>query len=194
MASPDSSSSPKKVEDHTAFQLGDYTWKELHEDMERDHFAGTFGGMQQQTHSTAEQGANTGATIDAAAGADDREAAASEPARLALSQAFHKHATHDGKQTHSRLEGMTRTGGIRQWRRREEGSRGAAVEMHRSLSWLLRARRVRSPRCAAHNAAYHGLAGIRAGVNMAEFHKKRSPDEFYVRCAAQTQRKAQLPS
>jgi hypothetical protein len=31
----------------------------------------------------------------------------------------------------------------------------------------------------AHNAAYHGLAGIRAGVNMAEFHKKRSPDEFY---------------
>lgn len=32
----------------------------------------------------------------------------------------------------------------------------------------------------AHNAAYHGLAGIRAGVNMAEFHKKRSPDEFFV--------------
>lgn len=33
---------------------------------------------------------------------------------------------------------------------------------------------------SAHNAAYHGLAGIRAGVNMAEFHKKRSPDEFYM--------------
>jgi len=32
----------------------------------------------------------------------------------------------------------------------------------------------------AHNAAFHGLAGVRAGVNMAEFHKKRSPDEFYI--------------
>lgn len=71
---PDSASS-KKVEDHTAFKLGDYTWKEMHADMEADNFAGTYG---------------------------------------------------------------------------------------------------------AHNAAYHGLAGIRAGVNMAEFHKKRSPDEFYV--------------
>lgn len=39
---------------------------------------------------------------------------------------------------------------------------------------------VPSALCSAHNAAYHGLAGIRAGVNMAEFHKKRSPDEFYV--------------
>lgn len=33
----------------------------------------------------------------------------------------------------------------------------------------------------AHNAAYHGLAGIRAGVDMAQFHSKRSPDEFYVK-------------
>ena len=32
----------------------------------------------------------------------------------------------------------------------------------------------------AHNAAYHGLAGIRAGVDMSKFHSKRSPDEFYV--------------
>lgn len=32
----------------------------------------------------------------------------------------------------------------------------------------------------AHNAAYHALAGIRAGVNMADYHTKRSPDEFYV--------------
>ena len=32
----------------------------------------------------------------------------------------------------------------------------------------------------ADNAAYHGLAGIRAGVDMSRFHSKRSPDEFYV--------------
>lgn len=32
----------------------------------------------------------------------------------------------------------------------------------------------------ADNAAYHALAGIRAGVDMAKFHSKRSPDEFYV--------------
>lgn len=29
-------------------------------------------------------------------------------------------------------------------------------------------------------SAYHGLAGIRAGVDMAKFHSRRSPDEFYV--------------
>lgn len=43
MSSPDSNAS-KKVEDHTAFKLGDYTWKEMHADMEADHFAGTYGG------------------------------------------------------------------------------------------------------------------------------------------------------
>ena len=36
--------SPKRVEDATAFDLGSYTWKEMHADMERDHFAGTYGG------------------------------------------------------------------------------------------------------------------------------------------------------
>jgi len=29
------------------------------------------------------------------------------------------------------------------------------------------------------NSAWHGLAGIRAGVKMSDWHKKRSPDEFY---------------
>ena len=44
-----SPSSPKRVDqDHAAFDLGSYTWKELHDDMERDHFAGTYGG----THAT----------------------------------------------------------------------------------------------------------------------------------------------
>jgi len=32
----------------------------------------------------------------------------------------------------------------------------------------------------ADNAAFHGLAGVRAGVDMAKFHSKRSPHEFYV--------------
>jgi len=32
----------------------------------------------------------------------------------------------------------------------------------------------------SHHAAYHALAAIRAKVDMKEFHKKRSPDEFYV--------------
>lgn len=31
------------------------------------------------------------------------------------------------------------------------------------------------------NSAYHGLAGIRAGVDMAKFHSKRHPYEFYVK-------------
>jgi len=75
MSSPAAAASPASPKDGPAFQLGDYTWKEMHADLERDHFAGTYG---------------------------------------------------------------------------------------------------------AHNAAFHGLAGIRAGVNMAEFHKKRSPDEFLV--------------
>jgi hypothetical protein len=29
----------------TAFELGDYRWKEMHADMENDHFAGTYGGQ-----------------------------------------------------------------------------------------------------------------------------------------------------
>ena len=32
----------------------------------------------------------------------------------------------------------------------------------------------------ADNAAYHGLAGIRAGIDMSAFHSRRSPDEFLV--------------
>ncbi len=32
----------------------------------------------------------------------------------------------------------------------------------------------------ADDAAYHGLAGIRAGIDMSKFHSKQSPDEFYV--------------
>lgn len=63
-------SSPKRVEDHTAFDLGDYTWKEMHEDMERDHFAGTFGGhTHTHTHSRKNSGrrrSTTGGTGKAA--------------------------------------------------------------------------------------------------------------------------------
>jgi hypothetical protein len=44
------------------------------------------------------------------------------------------------------------------------------------------------PLSSAHNAAFHGLAGIRAGVNMAEFHKKRSPDEFLVEVSSDAHR------
>jgi hypothetical protein len=30
------------------------------------------------------------------------------------------------------------------------------------------------------NAAWHGLAGIRANVDLTAFHKRRSPDEFFL--------------
>jgi hypothetical protein len=36
-------------------------------------------------------------------------------------------------------------------------------------------------RYGADHAPYHGLAGIRAGVDMNKHQAKRSPDEFYVK-------------
>jgi hypothetical protein len=54
MAAPAASPiSPSKS--GAAFDLGDYTWKEMHEDMERDHFAGTYGGQSQAPVRTDER-------------------------------------------------------------------------------------------------------------------------------------------